>query len=346
MKTWHFVALAVTAGAAITYFTGPRIKVPTYPTDLPNMPDDPGFLRNYVLERETYAPIRPDNHARIVFADSVARKTEYAFVYLHGFGGSYRDGYPVNVNVPRYFGANVYLARWAGHGLRAEAAMEDFTPERAWEDAREALAFGLKLGEKVIIVSTSTGGTLALKLAATYPDRVHALINMGPNTKDDQPLAPLLKSPWGHELAHLATAGQSRKVKHDEPMADQYFDTIIPAEALVNLEILLQTTMNAETFSSITGPVLTTYYYDNAWEEDEHVEVSTYPEIHEQFATPAEKVVLEPLSTPRSHFVGSAIKSQDWRAAQDVIIDFCTNVLDMEPLPSRVDDLSDASPLE
>jgi pimeloyl-ACP methyl ester carboxylesterase len=330
---------------AIGYFTGPRIEIPHYPETLPEVPGRLEALANYVERREANYPTRADNEARILFADSVPGQTEYAFVYLHGFAGSHRDGYPVNVNVPQIFGSNVYLARWAGHGLIGTAALENFSPAAAWEDAREALAIGKQLGRKVILMSTSTGGTLALKLAADFPDDVHALINMGPNLADDQPGARLLMTPWGHELAKLVSFGSNKKIEHPEPRAPRYFDTIYPSEALVQLQILVQTTMDDTTFSQITCPALTVYYHKNEFAEDEHVELDAYPGAHAAFATPAEKKRLVALPTPGTHFVGSAIKSEDWLAAQRAIVEFCTEVLGMNPL-LPVDHRTNAAPLQ
>ena len=339
--TWYivigFILLLLTAG----YFFGPRIKTPVYASDLPDVPDDLGALQAKIDEREAAAATRPNNEARIVWADGKPGQTEYAFVYLHGFGGSYRDGYPVNVNVPAIFGANAYLARWSGHGLGPDTAMLRFTPEDAWQDAREALAIGRRIGRKVILFSTSTGGTLAFKLAAEFPAAVHALINIGPNVEDDQPGASWLMSPWGHEIAHLTSLGQRRKIKHDEPEAPQYFDTIYPAEALVQLEILVQTTMVDSTFRKVSCPVATLFYEENYFKKDDHVEVSNYPDVYELLATPEAQKRLIPLPTPRTHFIASDIKSEDWPAAQRAIVEFCTDVLGMQAL-KPVDHLAHA----
>ncbi len=336
---------ALLALIVLAYFVGPRVEVPDYATTLPELPTDLASLKNLVQAREAAAPTRPNNEARLVFADSVPAVTDYAFVYLHGFAGSYRDGYPVNVNVPEIFGANVYLGRWSGHGLRAANALQEFTPAAAWEDARDALAIGKRLGRKVIIMSTSTGGTLALKLAADFPDDVHALINMGPNVEDDQPGAALLMTPWGHELAMLASFGSNKKISHEEPGAAQYFDTIYPSRALVDLQVLVQTIMDDATFSRIHCPVLTLYYQENFFQKDQHVEVSSYPEVHAKFGTPAQQNRLVALPTPKTHFVGSDIKSKDWMAAQYAAVDFCTEVLDMVPL-LPVDHRTDAARFE
>lgn len=48
--------------------------------------------------------------------------------------------------------------------------MAGITPERWRTDADEALDVGLALGERVVLVATSMGGSLALDLAVRLPN--------------------------------------------------------------------------------------------------------------------------------------------------------------------------------
>lgn len=317
----------------ISFLAGPVPPDPVYDTSWPQVPVGLAELERHVRAGEDSMPVRADNQAHIRWHDSLRQVTEYSFVYLHGFAGSYRDGYPVNVQVADTFRANVYLARWAGHGLKPPASLENFTPDAAWESAKEALAIGRRIGRKVIIMSTSTGGTLAFQLAAKFPDSVHALINMSPNLKDDVPGTFLLNSPWGMELAMLVSLGENRKLQHEEPEAAQYWDTIYPARALVNLQALVGSVVQTETFEQVICPVQTLYYHKNMFEEDERVEVNEIPRVHEQLGTPAARREMIALDTPGTHFIGSAIKSEDPQAAQREIIRFCREVLRMPLRP-------------
>ena len=319
----------------VTYFTGPVIPEPVYATDLPRIDGPVNTLGKQVLAREDTEPLRADNGARILYAGDRGERTEYAIVYLHGFGASYRDAYPLNVAVADPLDANLYLGRWGNHGQQPPHHLKDFSPEMAWADAREALAYGKRLGNKVIVMSTSTGGTLGLKLAAEFPNDVYALINLSPNVKDDMPGAWLLNSPWGHELARLtALGGNDRKIRYEEPWADQYFDTLVPTDALVNLQILVSSTMTENTFSRITCPVLTLYYYEDWLHEDERVEVDVYPDMHAQLATPKNQQLLRALPTPGTHFLGSDIMSKDVPAARAAVLEWCRGVLE---IPTVVD---------
>lgn len=332
MKKRYSILLLFLLILVITFFSGPRIADPAYAKDLPDLPEDLVALDNYIERKESLQPVRKDNEARILWQDSIPHKTEYSIVYLHGFGGSYRDGYPVNVHIADTLDANLYLARWAGHGLQPKAALEKFSADIAWESAKEALQIGKQIGEKVIILSTSTGGTLALKLAATYPNSVHALINMSPNIEDDVEGAFLLNSPWGYELANLISMGSHRKIHHKEKLASQYWDTIYPSKALVDLQVLVSTTMTEETFSRVQCPVLTLYYYENFMEEDEHIEVDDLAEMHAELGTPEEEKKLEALEEPKTHFLGSSIKSRNTQVVEQEILQFLkTVVLEKQP---------------
>lgn len=329
MKKKYWIPALVLLVLVITYFLGPRPPNPEYGTQLPKLPNDLTALENRIQKKEGRLPLRKDNQARILWQQGKPGITEYSVVYLHGFGGSYRDGYPVNVKIADTLGANIYLSRWAGHGMVAGEALENFSPEAAWKSAKEALAIGEKIGKKVIIVSTSTGGTLAFKLAAIYPEKVHALINLSPYIEEDTNGAFLLNTPWGYELAHLISWGDHMKVEHNKEIASQYFDTVYPTGALVDLQVLLATITTAEMFREVRRPVLTLFYYENFLEEDEHVEVEVYPGVHDLLATPDSLKSLVRLVKPKSHFLGSDIKSENTEVVVREIVQFLRKDLDI-----------------
>jgi pimeloyl-ACP methyl ester carboxylesterase len=152
------------------YFLGPEPDEPKYSDTMPQVPEI-SSLDNYIAGKEAKHKLKKNNEARIVWADSTKSKTKYAVVYLHGFSASQEEGNPVHRRFAEKFGCNLYLSRLADHGVDTTEQLMLFTADRAWESAKEALAIGKKLGDKVILMSTSTGGTLALMLAAKYPDQ-------------------------------------------------------------------------------------------------------------------------------------------------------------------------------
>ena len=332
MKKRYWLVLLFIILVIITYFAGPVPSNPTYSSELPEIPSDFNKLEEFIVKKEASLPVRENNEARIIWQNNKREKTAYSIVYLHGFAGSWRDAYPVNVKIADTIEANLFLARWAGHGLKPPKSLNNFSAELAWESAKEALMIGSQIGEKVIIMSTSTGGTLAVKLAATYPDKVHALINLSPNFQDDQPGTFVLNSPWGYEIANIISFGDNKKIDHEKEIAKQYWDTIYPSKALVNLQVLVESTMLPETFKNVKCPVLTLFYHENFFEEDEHVEVDFYQDVHTLFSTPDSLKVLKALDTPNNHFIGSDIKSQDVEIVEKQIVEFLKLKLEVEQL--------------
>lgn len=77
--------------------------------------------------------------------------------------------------------ANLYYARMTGHGLTgqglAKATVNDWL-----NDTEEAFQIGKRLGDKVIVIGVSTGGTLATWLSLQpNTDEIMAVILMSPN---------------------------------------------------------------------------------------------------------------------------------------------------------------------
>ncbi|MFX8354900.1 hypothetical protein ABTL90_19390, partial [Acinetobacter baumannii] len=83
-----------------------------YSKEIPVFSSNATDLEKQVTAIEAVHKIKPNNQARIVWAnDSIKEKTEYAIVYLHGFSASQEEGNPVHINIAKYFGCNLYLSR-------------------------------------------------------------------------------------------------------------------------------------------------------------------------------------------------------------------------------------------
>src|SRR5882762_9276796 len=122
------------------YFLGPEPDRPKFDPAMPVVPQAPVELEKYVASQESKHKLKPDNEARIVWADSSKRKTEFAVVYIHGFSASPEEGKPVHRNFAKKFGCNLYLARMADHGVDTVDQLLYFTPDRWWASSKEALA--------------------------------------------------------------------------------------------------------------------------------------------------------------------------------------------------------------
>ncbi|MBS1604686.1 MAG: alpha/beta hydrolase [Bacteroidetes bacterium] len=319
----------------ILYFLGPSPSTPVYNKTMPVLPSDPAALEKYISDQESHHHIKPDNEARIVWADSTRRKTPYAIVYLHGFSASQGEGIPLHREIASKFGCNLYLPRLAEHGLDTVDAMVGLTADNYWESARDALAVGSRLGDKVILMGTSTGGTFALQLAAAYPDSVAALVLLSPNIAINDPNAWLLNNHWGLQVAHLVTGSDYIISKEDYgPQWRQYWYPKYRSEAVVALEELLETTMNKTTFSAITQPVGLFYYYKDSVHQDSTVKVAAALAMFDELGTPAAMKYKQAVPEAGTHVISSSIRSHDVESVKKGVVHFLSSIVHLPQVDS------------
>jgi pimeloyl-ACP methyl ester carboxylesterase len=309
------------------YFLGPSPEKPEYDKVMPVVPEG-ADLEKYVASQESKHVIKPNNEARIVWYDSARQKTPYVVVYLHGFSASQIEGDPIHRKFAQAFGCNLYLPRLADHGIDTTEALVNFTADRAWESAKEALAIGKKLGDKVILLSTSTGGTLALMLAAEYPQDVFALINLSPNIAINDGAAFILNDPWGLQIARMVMGGNYRVTDASEEHA-KYWNKKYRLESLTELEELLESSMSQALFNRVTQPSLTLYYYKSEEEQDPQVKVSAMLQMHEQLGTPTDLKVAKAMPLAGAHVLGSSLTSKDVDGVYNEIEKFALDKLKM-----------------
>jgi pimeloyl-ACP methyl ester carboxylesterase len=327
-KKWLWAIPVVLIGI---YLLGPRPVAPVYKIEMPVIPSSADQLEEYIKNNEARHKIKPDNEARIIWADdSLKQKTDYAIVYLHGFSASQAEGDPVHKNIAKEFGCNLYLSRLAEHGIDTVDALINLTADNYWESAKQALAIGKQLGKKVILMGTSTGGTNALQLAATYPDDVAALILMSPNIAINDPNAWLLNNHWGLQIAHLVLKSNYITSKDDRPIYKQYWNWKYRAEAATALEEMLETTMNKETFSKVKQPVQLLYFYKDETHQDSTVKVSAMLDMYNELGTPDSLKRKQAMPNAGTHVIGSYIRSHDVEGVQKEIEKFMVEVLKLK----------------
>ncbi|MEP7142303.1 MAG: alpha/beta fold hydrolase [Ferruginibacter sp.] len=308
---WLKRLLIVLAVLGIIYLLGPAPATPRYDLGMPAVPPV-NELEKFVAANEAAHKLRPDNEARIVWAnDSGKQETAYAIVYLHGFSASQEEGNPVHRDIAKRFGCNLYLARLAEHGIDTSEQLLNLTPDNYWKSAQQALAIGKRLGSKVILMGTSTGGTQALQLAAAYPDDVAALILYSPNIAINDPNAWILNNHWGLQIARLVKGGNYNVPEDDRPIYKQFWNKPYRLEAAVALEEMLETTMNKETFGKIKQPTLLLYYYKDEQHQDAVVKVSAMKEMFTELATTGSMKREIALPNTGNHVIASPIKSND-----------------------------------
>lgn len=322
--------LTVIVVLSIIYLLGPHPSHPVYTIDLPDVPSVDTALEKYISQQESQHKIKPDNEARIIWAnDSLKQKSEYAIVYLHGFSASQEEGNPVHRNIAKKFGCNLYLSRLSQHGVDTTDALFNMTADNLWESAKQAYAIGKQLGKKVILMGTSTGGTLALQLAAAYPE-IAGLVLYSPNIAVNDPNAWLLNNPWGLQIARLVKKSDLNTAKTDSPDYKQYWNYQYRLESIVQLEELLETSMNTPTFAKVKQPTLTLYYYKDEKHQDPVVKVSAMKEMMVELSTPIDQKKMVAIPEAGNHVLASPIQSKDIVRVEKETVAFFKEILHLQ----------------
>lgn len=207
------------------------VFAPREPVDLSMHFDDSlliGGIDAYLAEREARFPdIRQGQQKQMVWAGTPETKTPISLVYIHGFSASAAEIRPVPDKLAAALGANLYFTRLAGHG-RTGDAMAGPTVNDWMQDVAETLAIGRATGDRVIVVSTSTGATLAT-LAAADPKSMQGVAGVAlisPNFKVKAPAARILTWPgvrwWGPLVAGKTRSFDTRNAAQLENWTASY----------------------------------------------------------------------------------------------------------------------------
>jgi esterase/lipase len=308
MRILKIVILSILA-LFVIYFLGPQPPKPVLNDVLPAVASIDA-LDSYITAMEAPHKIKPNNQAKIIWADSSQSQTEYALVYLHGFSASQMEGDPVHQNIAKQFNCNLYLARLAEHGIDTTEDLMNLTADQYWESAKLAYAIGKQIGKKVILMSTSTGGTLALQLASVYPE-IAGLILYSPNIEVFNPSAPLLDNPWGLQIGRAVLKSNYVDIKYKDSAYPKYWNSHYRIEAVVALQNLLEATMTEATFKKIHQPTLALYYYKDEAHQDNVVKVKAIQKMMQQIATPANLKLEMAIPNAGNHVIASPIVSND-----------------------------------
>jgi pimeloyl-ACP methyl ester carboxylesterase len=329
MKKILLVSASILGLLALVYVCGPSFPKPELSNKLPEIQVQTSGFEAYLTAKNSALKIKPDNESRIVWAsDSLKNKTSYCLLYLHGFSASWYEGNPVHIDFARRYGMNLYLPLLASHGIDTTEALIDMTPDRLYESAKEALVAAQALGDKVILMSTSTGGTLSLKLAAEFPELIEGLILLSPNVAINNPAAFLLSKPWGLQIARSVYKGNYRITSTDFTSEDcKYWNCKYRLEAACYLQQLVESTMKKETFSKVNLPVFLGYYYKDETNQDKTVRVDAMLKMFDELGTP--KNMRQKVAFPEAgeHPIGCKLLSKSWQDVEKATYQFAEEKL-------------------
>lgn len=236
------------------------------------------------------ASIRPGQQKQIRWHSAGgAAKTPWAIVYLHGFSAGPLELEPTISNFANRVGANLFFTRLSGHALMEDpqtGANERLAMVTAadWvRDTKEAIAVGRIIGEKILVVGTSTGAALALQYADALGS-IDAMILLSPNYEVSAFGAGLLGNEFGRGLAKLLV-GKYREFPAENELQRQRWTTKYRSEVLHEL-ILVTAAARAVPIEKLEVPVLTVYT-----ERDQVVSVSQIESRSARFRHPLSRTV-------------------------------------------------------
>jgi len=312
---------------ALVYISGPREAIQDLAGSYPEVPALTD-LEAYIQSKEdTVKGLKPDNQARIIWADPFAKnKTPYSIIYIHGFGASPMEGDPVHRKLAEHFGANLYLARLSEHGIKRKNGLEYLTAEKLVADVREAYMIGKSLGDSVIVVGTSMGGALSLILAAEKPD-VHAVLLYSPCIVEYGNQLDAFFEPWQGFLMEKAMTNEHGVLESPrEGDKAKYWSEAYHVNAYSSLAVLLRSKMTEQTFNKVKQPLFMGYYYKDEEHQDRVVSVPAMLEMFEELGTPLELKQKQAFPASGDHVIGSSITSDDWEGVLEASIQFLEKV--------------------
>ncbi len=254
LKKVLLVLLVIVVILVVVFLLGPRVEVDTT-LDAVELPDD---LEEFLQSSETVVgDIVPGAEKGIIWAGEVSQKTPLSVVYLHGFSATRQETAPLADQVAAELGANLYYDRFTGHG-RSGAALASASVNDWLNDAYQALQIGRRLGDEVIIIATSTGGSSATWLVAQPEAQdVKALVLISPNFAPANKASKILTLPWGEQLTNLLV-GEERSWEPSNELHDKYWTNSYPSKALLPMQGLVELTQKTEV-EMIDIPLLLIY---------------------------------------------------------------------------------------
>lgn len=330
-RKWLLIIASILGVLVILYLLGPTADRPDFSSLVQrNYAADLHMLEDSLVKSEATFPIKPDNEARIVWATPY-QKTPYCIVYLHGLGASQEEGDPINEALAARYGFNMYMARLEDHGLKGDNPLLTVDPVKWMQSALDAIQMGKALGDKVIVMSCSTGSTLALYLASKYPDLVEAQILLSPNVDYYDPRSFMMAGPWGMQITKLILASDFYTWEAPE-VAEQYWYTQYRVEGIIKLKAIIEETMTEENLHKINDPLYLSYYYKDEQHQDMVVSVKRMKEMFAQVSTPAALKKEVALADANTHIIGSSIFNSHLESVWTPLVSYCEGVLHLTPV--------------
>ena len=284
------------------------------------IPDD---IDKYLRATEQrYQDIRSGTEKTVIWIDPEhRRKTPWSLIYLHGFSASRQEIAPLPEQVAAALGANLFYSRLTGHGRNADA-MATITINSLLHDAVEALTIGEKLGERVIVMGSSTGATLATWLACHDSHKaIAALVMLSPNFGLHRAASELLLLPWGKHLLRLVE-GTEYHFEARNDLQQQYWTTRYPSKALLPLMGVVKLVRDQD-LTQVRQPTLVLYAPD-----DQVINARAVVNAFARFGSRNKALhAIAGITDPQRHtLAGRILSPESTPRVAELITDFLTTV--------------------
>ncbi len=227
------IAAAAALVGGLVYLTTPPALVNA--AIRPQLPDNiEAWLADSERRVASQYALIPDTEKRVTWYGEAGARTPYAVVNLHGFSATRQETAPLAERVAAALGANLFETRLTGHG-HTRQPMHEVQAEDWLDDTAEALAIGARLGDRIVVIGTSTGGTLALAMSNhDTADAVSDIVVISPNLQPGDGKAAWLTRPAGPLIARLI-AGDTRSWEAHNELQARYWSTSYPIEAAIEM---------------------------------------------------------------------------------------------------------------
>ena len=331
MKKRYLIPLVSLGLLAVAFLAGPKPDYPAFTSKIEALKMSLTETEVFVSQKHIGVKnFKAGNESYILWADSTKQKTGYSVVYLHGFSASPMEGDPIHKEFAQRYGANLYVPCLAKHGILDRESFKDLTPKDLIDSAKEAIAIGNILGEKVIVLSCSTGGTLSAYLAAENPDLIYAQMTYSPNIDLADGTSELLTLPWGLPLAQYVAGSEYRHVPIPENCAP-YWTMDYRMEGVIALKALIEETMSSDISKKITQPLFIGYYYKDETHRDKTVSIPAMKTFFEEVSTPDEQKILHAFPNG-AHVMLSPLQTRNLDAVRKETFKFAEEVLGLDEI--------------
>ena len=192
---------------------------------------------------------------RIIWFKEDNKKTPISIIYIHGFSASSEEIRPLPDLIANKLKANIFYTRLKGHGRDANDMGQ--ASIKSWlNDLHEAIEVGSRIGKRILVISTSTGGTLSsiAALDKELSKNILGFVFISPNFGINNKYASMLTWPLSKYWLGLFI-GDTRNSTPRNKLNSKFWTLNYPTTALIPMAKLVKI-IKQKNFQNVTIPAL------------------------------------------------------------------------------------------